>query len=230
MEKLLEYQKLDVELIKLEKEINKNEDRRKITSMVNIIKDSQAHIINLDKEAKNLYDEVEKLKRVEEKGISFVEKLSKNDTSKLDEKTLKEMQNKLSQTSKQLRELENRLIVMDNKIKSVLQDFEATKKKINAAKQKHVESKANFEDFYKTNEPKLLQLRKDLQKLENGIEPSKMQKYRTLKQDGTFPVLVPLVDKRCGGCRMELPSNELEKIKKSKKLECPSCRRIIYID
>ena len=66
--------------------------------------------------------------------------------------------------------------------------------------------------------------------IQKTLDSSTLNRYKSLRQDNIFPVYVPLVnDCMCGGCRMELPSNNVERLKKEKTLECDSCRRIIYI-
>lgn len=229
MEKLLEYQKLDTEIFKLEREVSKNEHKKQAQSMVGVVKDAQNKILELDKTSKNLVEELEKLKVVQNKGISLVEKYSKQFSKSMSEAELKELKVRLTQTYSQLNELENRMLYCDKKSKMIMQEFETEKKKTTAAKAKHQESKTKFDEYYQTKLPEINKLKEKMQNLEKSLDASIVARYKTLKQDGIFPVFVPLVDKRCGGCRMELPSGAIEKLKNAKKLECPSCRRLIYV-
>lgn len=229
MEKLLEYQKLDTELFRLQRDINKNESRKEAQSMVAVVKDAQAHIISLERLAKNLCDDVEKLKAVQNKGISLVEKYSKQTSQNLSEQELNDLKAKIKQASKQLNELENRLLSNEQKSKQVIMDFDNTKKKANIARARHQEAKAKFDEFYATKVPQIEELRQKMQALEKTIEPAMINKYKAMKQDGVFPVIVSLVDNRCGGCRMELPKGAVDAVKERGKLECPSCHRLIYI-
>lgn len=229
MEKLLEYQKLDTELFRLQRDINKNENRKEAQSMVAVVKDAQAHIISLERLAKNLCDDVEKLKEVQNKGISLVEKYSKQTSQNLSEQELSDLKEKIKQASKQLNELENRLLSNEQKSKQVIMDFDNTKKKANVARSRHQEAKAKFDEFYATKVPQIEELKQKMQALEKNIDPTIISKYKAMKQDGVFPVIVSLVDNRCGGCRMELPKGAVDVIKEKGKLECPSCHRLIYI-
>ena len=229
MEKLLEYQKLDTELFRLQRDINKNESRKEAQSMVAVVKDAQTHIISLERLAKSLCDDVEKLKAVQNKGISLVEKYSKQTSQNLSEQELNDLKAKIKQASKQLNELENRLLSNEQKSKQVIMDFDNTKKKANVARARHQEAKAKFDEFYATKVPQIEELRQKMQALEKTIEPAMINKYKAMKQDGVFPVIVSLVDNRCGGCRMELPKGAVDVIKEKGKLECPSCHRLIYI-
>lgn len=227
MEKYLEYQKLDSELFKLEREISKNEHKRNAQQMVNFVKDAQSKIIDLDNMSKQTILDLEKLKQVQNKGISLVEKYSKQVVT-ANEAELKELKARIKQTSNQLTELENRLLSQEQKAKKLLQEFDNLKKKMSVAKTRHQDSKLKFDEYYASKEPELNEVKKKLVNMEKSLDSKFVAKYKNLKQDGIFPVLVPLVDKRCGGCRMELPSSEIEKVKQNGKLECPYCRRLIY--
>ena len=230
MEKILEYQKLDSELFRLEREINRNEHKKNAHAMVSFVKDAQSQILELDKQASKICDEVQKLKQVQEKGISLIEKYSKQVSNNLSYEELVDLQNKLSQTAKQLKELENRLLNAEKRAKQLISEFDALKKKTNLARSKHQESKSKFDEYYAQKEPEVLALKNKIASLEKELDSTFVSKYKSLKQDGVFPVVVRLMDTRCGGGRMELPSKELEKIKQNGKLECPSCHRLIYIE
>lgn len=228
MSSILEFQKLDEQLIKLQKEISNNPSKRQAQDMKNFIIEGQQKNASLDRESKNLINELEKLKEVQAKGIALVDKYSSQDIEKLSAEELKELSVKLNQAQKHLVELENRLRANLEKSKTVLQEFDNNKKRNAIARQKHADSKASFEEYYKSKEPKLNEIKQKMQEMQKSLDSSELAKYRTLRQDNIFPVYVPLVNgSRCGGCRMELPSNNLEKLKKYKKLECENCRRII---
>lgn len=229
MNGILEFQKLDGELLKLQKEISTHPSKRNAQDMKSFVLEGQQKNINLDKEARKLINELEKLKEVQTKGIALVEKFNSQDNDNLDVKELQELEVKMKQALKHLNELDNRLQAHNEKIKSVLQDYENNKKRTLVARQKHAESKASFEEFYKQQEPKLNELKQKMLELQNKLDANDFAKYRTLRQDNIFPVFVPLTNgSRCGGCRMELPSNNLERLKKYGKLECEQCRRVIY--
>lgn len=229
MEKLLEYQKLDTQLFRLQMDMNKNENRKEAQSMASVVRDAQSHILSLEKLAKNLCDDIEKLKEVQNKGVSLVEKYSKQSTQNLSEQELVDLKAKIKQASKQLNELEKRLLSNEQKSKQAIIDFNNTRKKATHARACHQEAKAKFDEFCATKEPEINELKSKMQELEKVINPDLIGKYKAKKQEKIFPVIVPLVENRCGGCRMELPKGAVDVIKEKGKLECPSCRRLIYI-
>ena len=71
-------------------------------------------------------------------------------------------------------------------------------------------------------------LKKQIKALEKGLDAELFSKYKELRKDGVFPMFVELNDKSCGGCRTNLPSSTLERIKEHGYIRCENCRRIIY--
>lgn len=227
---ILEYQKLDEELFRLKKEISNNKDKREVEAMKSFVIDSQKKSTSLDKQARLLIDELNKLKEVEKKGIAYAEKFNNQNIENLSLQEFKDLKQKMGQTLKQINEVNNRLQANAEKMKNTYAEYENNKKLMSAAKQKYSQSKEKFEEYFKLEEPKLNELKDKLLELQKRIDVNELNKYQAIKKDNIFPVYVPLVnDCKCGGCRIILPSNNLEKIKKYGKLECESCKRIIYI-
>lgn len=230
MASILEFQKLDAELIKLQREISNNPDKKNVQNMKSYVLECGQKGASLDREAKSLIQELEKLNEVQAKGIALVDKYQGQDIEKLSQAELIDLQSKMKQALKHLNELDNRLKAQSEKIKNVLKEYDNNKKSANVARQKHADSKKAFDEYFKEKEPKLNELKQKMLKMQSELNSVELAKYKSLRQDNVFPVYVPLVNgSRCGGCRMELPSNAIEKINKLGKLECEQCKRIIYI-
>ena len=231
MKSILEFQKLDAELIKLQREISNNPDKKNAQNMKSYILECGQKYVSLDREAKALTLELDKLKEVQAKGIALVEKYKNQDIENLSQEELVDLQSKMKQALKHLNELDNRLKVQSEKIKNVLHEYDNNKKSASVARQKHADSKQAFDEYYKQKEPVLNEIKEKMLKMQKELDSTELAKYKALRQDNIFPVYVPLVNgSRCGGCRMELPSNSIEKINKLGKLECEQCRIIIYIN
>ena len=62
------------------------------------------------------------------------------------------------------------------------------------------------------------------------VEPSLLERYRSIKQHCT-PPMAKLVEGQCSGCFMSLPSATLLELKNGEHIvECDNCGRIIYIE
>ena len=230
MNKLLEYQELDKKLKRLKKDSNSASADKLVENLNKVIKDSQNKILELEETSKKLLETLKKLMEVQKKGISYVEKCNQMSIENMSEAELKDFDVKTSQTAKQLAELDSRISAHNAEVKKVVLDYKMYRKKILDAKEKRETLKAESSEKTQSNEPEIDEVKKQMAKLEKVVEPAKLAKYKALKQDGIFPVVVPLVDKRCGGCRMELSNSALDKLKLNGVHECEQCRRLIYIE
>ena len=103
--------------------------------------------------------------------------------------------------------------------------------KLTEAKSRSGANKAKIEAKKQEVAPKISELEKKIRELEPKVEDKeKKEKYKEMKANGIFPVYVPLEENFCGGCKVELPLNFIEKLKTKKMLPCEHCGRIIMFD
>lgn len=228
LKKLLDYQKQDSELIKLERQLYNNEDKKIFNQMINVVKDAQSKSALLEKQAGDLINVYNNLKQTYEENIKSANIIGNR---KVEEASISDIENieQVAQTIiNNLSILEKKLLQQAERVNSVLIEFEKTRKNYNIARDKYNKHKELYESESQKIEPIIAEKQKEIKKLEEGIEPSILAKYKQRRQDRIFPVFVPCVDKACGGCRMELPSASLSTLKNNGVLECEHCRRIIY--
>ena len=226
IEKLLEYQKLDIELKKMKKEVSTS--NKDVNSLNTSIKDAQNKILELEETSKALLESFKKIMEVQKKGLMYVEKNKDTNIDKMTEAELKDFEAKMNQTAKNLAELENRLLGHNQEVKKVVAEYKLNRKQILDAKEAKENLKNDTAVALEKKAPDIEAVEEKQAKLEKDIDADKFAKYKAMKQEGIFPVLVPLVDKRCGGCRVELSSATLDKLKNDGTCECEQCRRIIY--
>jgi predicted nucleic acid-binding Zn-ribbon protein len=228
LENFLEYQNTDAELLKIQKQIAGNENKKQANYMIKYVKDASSKTGDLNHEAGRLLKEFERIEEVKEKGISLVDKYSKQDLSDLKPEEMHDLENRIKKASANLKELEKKLLGQANKINTVLTEFETTKKKVMIARQKHKQNKDAYDNFIKEVTPKVRELQGTLKEKEKGLDKELFEKYKNLRKDNIFPIVVSLNNNACGGCRTYLPSTTLERIKDKGYIECEQCRRIIY--
>ena len=79
--------------------------------------------------------------------------------------------------------------------------------------------------------PKIAEIEKKIKELEPKVQDKeKYEKYNQMKEKGIFPVYVSLEENFCGGCKVELPLNFVEKLKEKTMLPCEHCGRIIMLN
>ena len=102
--------------------------------------------------------------------------------------------------------------------------------KLTEAKMRSSTIKAQIEQKKQEVAPKIAEVEKKIKELEPKVQDKdKYAKYNEMKEKGIFPVYVNLEDVFCGGCKVELSLNFIEKLKTHKMLPCEHCSRIIMM-
>ena len=224
---IIEYQKKDGELIKIERELSSNPSRKVSSEMISVVKSAQEKSAVLENNAGILEKDFHSVKKAYDETISQVEKFISKDLESLSQKDLESIISATNGILNNFNVLEKKLFAEAERLNITLNEFEATKKQYGIARAKYNEHKKIYDEVLKSKEPEIKKIKMELLELEKGIEPKLLTKYKQLRQDKLFPVFVKLDDKSCGGCRMELSAAEIEKVKNNGYLECDNCRRII---
>lgn len=102
--------------------------------------------------------------------------------------------------------------------------------KLTEAKKRSSTIKAQIEQKKQEVAPKIAEIEKKIKELEPNVQDKeKYNKYLEMKEKGIFPVFVNLEDVFCGGCKVELSLNFIEKLETQKMLACEHCGRIIML-
>ncbi|MBQ3494118.1 MAG: hypothetical protein IJA69_01745 [Clostridia bacterium] len=226
IENILAYQKKDIELIKLQKSLDNNADKKAFEKQESLAKQLQSRSSELEKEAGDIIKEIENLKKSYAENSNSANVITSKNLEEVDNSVLDNMSSVASNISSNLNILEKKILQQAERVNAVLGEFNDTKKKYNDAKESHKFHKAKFEEFASQINPKIEEIQKELKALEKDIDETALQKYQ--KRREKQPVFVPLLDKSCGGCQTEMPLASLEKLKTQGYLDCEYCGRIIY--
>lgn len=228
MNKILEYQKLDMELNKLKKSGMNTEEKNNMTKLKGYIVEVHDKGMNLENNAGKLFNDYLQLKKQYDSNIAKVQELLKTDISSVEMDNIDTLLSTINSLSSELFLLERNLNIIINKIKSSLNEFKETKNNITKAKQKYNEVKAKYEKGMSDIAPKVAEIEAKMSSLEKEIDEDLLAKYKTLKGDKIFPVFVGFNDGHCSGCRVEIPTSKVNKLKTEGTIVCEQCHRIIY--
>ena len=228
MKEMLEYQSLDLELNKLKKSTLNSADRANLSKLKSYIVDFHNKGFKLEDDAKVLLEDYMKLKKQYDKNCEKVQALT---STAMEDITLDKVDNFLYQInslSSELFLLERNINIIMTKIKESLKNFDTTKKNIIKAKERYNDCKEKCDKEAQNVAPKIQELEKKMKALEKSIPQDVFAKYNSIKADKIFPVFVPLNDGHCSGCRVELPTAKVNKVKAEGSIVCEQCHRIIY--
>ena len=227
---ILEYQKKDGELIKIERELSSNPSRKVSSEMIAVVKGAQEKSAMLEIRAAGLERDFQAIKKAYSDTTAQIEKFISKDLESLSQKDLESIISATNAILNNFNVLEKKLFSEAERLNITLNEFENAKKQYGAARAKYNQHKQVYDNLLKEKEPEIKKIKLELESLERGIEPKLLAKYKQLRADKLFPAFVRLVDRSCGGCRMELSAAEIEKVKSNGYLECDNCRRIIISD
>lgn len=229
MNKILEYQKLDIELLKLKKSGANSEEKNNMAKLKGYIVESHDKGMKLENDAKKLFNDYLNLKKQYDSNFKKVQELLNTNISTVELNDVDNILSTINSLSSELFLLERNLNIIINKIKASLKEFEVTKNNIIKARQKYNEFKAKYEQGINNVAPQIKELESKMQALEKEIDENLLIKYKTIKGDKIFPVYVGFNNGHCGGCRVEIPTSKVNQLKKDGTIVCEQCHRIIYV-
>ena len=227
IKEMLEYQKLDGEIRKLENSLKNSEERKNATKMQDYIKDGQAKILSLEKTGEKLLSVYKKAVQAYNDFTAKLDKLLKETVGESPEEITR-MLEKANTFMLANAKLEKDLESLQVSIMKVNNEFDVIKKSSLTAKNNFAVYKAKYNELRAKIEPEINKLKEQREKLQGKISSNLLTTYKQ-KSESKYPVFVPMKDNRCGGCRMEISGTKLKQLKEVGFIECENCGRVIYI-
>lgn len=233
MKDILEYQKLDFQVLKLEREKNSLKEKDVMNKMISYVKDAQNKSLILENDAKSLLDDYNSLKKQYNELSKKIQNLLRENVQSM--QSIEQIDSNLvsaNTLSSQLFMVERNINIIITKIRDLLKQFEQAKSSALKARTKHKEAKDNYNNKIAEIEPKIEAIKKQMKELEKGINRELFERYKSVKADGIFPVYVNVRDGganifKCGGCGMEIPKGKVDLLKSNGYIVCEQCRRVI---
>ncbi len=229
LEKILDYQKTEAEVVSLESELAKSTDREKASQIQQTLKNQHARLMSLEKTAEKVNANYKQAKAKYEEYTKKLETLEKElevcDTDKvaLYEKAYKDF-------FAIANSLEKEITNMYTEVQQISREYEEIIKKSKTDREKFDKYKASYAKLKAQKEPRIAELKEKLNSMKKGIDEKLMHIYLQKREGHMFPVFVELASNKCGGCRMEISASKLGAMKTNPYgvIECENCGRYIY--
>ena len=227
LNELLEYQKDDAQLRKIEQEVAASEEQKKYAQANKFMKSAPERFEAQDRRAAELaalredlirraediskqiaeYSELEEM--VEEGGdVSFYKK---NAQALLD----------------RLRGLRSEMQKLNADIASTVEEYDRFKKQGAAMQKQYKEYKAKRDELVNTHKDEVNSLRARLAEIAKKIPEDTLAKYQQKRKENIFPIIAPLNGNMCV-CGMDFPLALQERLAGGNVVECEHCRRFVY--
>lgn len=229
IQKLLEYQKIDMQYRKLNAEIrNSDAAKKKALSAAQLkqaTEDFTRCSVVLETENANYEKLAEQFRAVAKE----VEEIGESTQNENDDQQLEYYAKQLSKKAAQLESLEKECARI---LKELGATSEQAKKTFALGKELQKRVKIYTEEYNKL----IADRKKDAEELhkqraaaEKEVDPRLMEMYKKAQENGKAPYFVPLAGESCGGCGMGLDVAVMDRFKAGQEIdECPNCGRYIY--
>lgn len=231
MKTILEIQRLDRQIRALLREVDRCPASIDFKNYKRLLQEGKARFEQLEAQANEIiknYDVVSN-KYSKYKGNSEI--IRKRNVENINLDNISSLITDANSLVGDLSEEHRRVEDLVRKSEEIVRKSAELSNKLTEAKSRSGAIKAKIEAKKQEVAPKIAELEKKIRELEPKVEDKeKYEKYKEMKANGIFPVYVPLEENFCGGCKVELPLNFIEKLKTKKMLPCEHCGRIIMLD
>lgn len=231
MNTILEIQKLDRQIRALEREVEKCPASIDFKNYKKVLQEGKLRFEQLESQAddiiKNYNNEINKYSKY--KGNSEIVK--KRNVSEINIDNISTLISDANSLTSELIEENRKVEDLVRKSEDIVRRSADLSNKLTEAKLRANTIKARIEAKKQEVAPKIAEIEKRIKLLEPKVQDrEKYEKYKQMKENGIFPVYVYLEGEYCGGCKVELPLNFVERLKTKKMLPCEHCGRIIMFE
>ncbi len=224
---LLEYQKVDGSLRKIEQEIASSEERKKYLQARKVMKTALDKLDALDRHAAELIRLREELSAKAEETSKKLEEYDEIDEL-LDEGADVAFYKKNAQgLLEHLRSVKAELTKLLSEIDAITAEYKKLMEQGKQANKVYKENKEKAEKIEGSHAGDMKEIKAKLAEIGKNIDPKILEYYNSKRKEGIFPVVVPLSDWMCV-CGVELPLLHRSELAGGNMIECEHCRRLIY--
>ena len=226
-ELLWQYQQVDMELDQYEKEMRGNSNRKELLKHRDFLLEQQNVLKKIETDVEIMSDRMEALAdEIKRLNGSVAEASANFEAHRPDD---------LEEAKKQIASLQKLITTIsryESELAKMRKDSEARDRQQREVRVRAAKARAEFDrikviydEEYKHAAVKLEELKKKVAEEAKDIDPELLEKYKAIK-----PPITRIHDDRCGGCNMQLPAADMNKIRTGAAyVECENCGRIILV-
>lgn len=228
---ILEYQRVDLELIALENEATSSKELAGLYSAKKNLDNATATIGKLSSEAGEL---IANHQKIQDKLSALKAKLDEFDGIIEGVEDLSEADYYLKQIealASEIASLEKEASKDMGRIDGVNNEYKKTWEAGIKASEGYKQAKIAYEQYMASMQPKVLEIKAKLDTLRKDVPDELFNYYKSHRDPKKMPVFVEYDATKniCGRCRMEVPGDTAGKLRAGEGAECPNCRRILYM-
>lgn len=231
-DRILQYQKIDQQLLALEAEVTKSEAMQKCKAAKNKVDAAMGSMNKLKAEATELLgsytamkSKIDALKAEIDEFDGILEDVQDVGEAEHYLKLVGAISDKINALEKEANAASSKIDQLNDSYKKSYDQKARANDILNAAK-------AEYNALVGAMQPKVAQIRVQLAELKKDIPEPIMNAYNSLRLSKRMPAFVEFDpnSKMCGRCFMEVPNYVCSKLRNpGDHAECPNCRRILFV-
>jgi predicted nucleic acid-binding Zn-ribbon protein len=225
---LLEYQTLDLRIVRAEGEVERSAEKKKALDAYKTVTELKEEMNKANKAADDLLTFYNRSQVYYKDNKSKIEELERRLTPEEAVGDTDKLNNALRSLLDTFGKMESNLSGYGKQIGDVIRRFQTLHKKAREQVKLYQEARLQYEELKKVKQPEIDAMKKELGERRARLDDELVSHYDTLRSDKVNPPLVPLYDRSCGGCRTELSIAVIESIRAKGLIECDYCHRLIY--
>ena len=216
---LLEYQKVDAELRKIEQEIAGSDERKKYVQAKKFMETAAEKLEAMDARARELKEMAIRLTHNYQELNKAISEYAEIDEMIEAGGDVAFYKKKVQTLSDQLRSLKNELNKLVSEIENASEEYQRMKKQTISMQKQYKEYNEKFKEVKAIGDR--------LDAIGKNIPADILARYKAKRKDRIFPVIVPLTNGRCI-CGMDFAIAQQSALEGGNVIECEHCRRFIY--
>ena len=228
---ILDYQALDFEKVKINRQLAKSEEYARYMRATDAMKKAIDNVAKMSTRAAQLFAKADEIAaQFEAVSKEYDEIAGAAEGLEQDLKRAEFYEKSLENLAAQLEQLEREANAVATELSALRKDGEAEIAAANKNASIAKSGKSKVEELKAGFAGKLEEISAKQRELEEKADPQLLSIYRNArKQVKTFPVIVALRDEKLCGCGIELSGAELGKLKDGEPfVTCPTCGRLVY--
>lgn len=228
---ILDYQKVDAKLYKLERELAGSEERKEYAKFKKFLETAPEKLDSLEAKANALKAEAEGLSQKYQQLEDTLKEFEHLDELVTGGADIAFYKKKVQSILEQLKKLKSDLATLTANIKATDAEFQKMKKQVISAEKQYKDAKEKYSALKASREDEKKALETELSKLEKDVDEGLLATYKMKRKEKIFPVVGEATgaenQKRCPFCGMEPPIALQSKLKDG-LIECESCHKLIF--
>ena len=225
---ILNYQKVDQKLYKLDRELASCDERKEYVKLKKYMESAEEKLDALEAKATALKAEaIELTKRylAAEETLKEFDNMDELIEEGADIGFYKKKASSILDTIKKYRA---DLTALNKAIEETSADYQELQAKVIENQKRYSEAKAKYKEVKDSRADERAAIEAELATAAKSVDEGLLNTYLTKRKEKIFPVLVQFADGRCPACSMDVPIASQSALAGGGTIECEHCHRVIY--